>query len=139
MPNVVGRRIKGNLAYFDYGSHRMRMVDAVGPDVIKWDIRDLALQDQAATGTDPAGAVVTVVEAGTGTSEITASKTAGYSAELVTAANEDDGISVQVADENYEFTSDQVVYFGIEFEINDVDQTDFIAASALQILPCWVV
>jgi len=108
-------------------THRMRLVDAVGASVIKWDIRDLALQDQAGTGTDPAGVVATMVEVGAGTSEITGSKTAGYSAELVTAANDNDGISVQVADENFELTSDQIVYMGIELEINDVTQSDFIA------------
>ncbi len=128
MPNVVGKRIKGNIAYFDYGAHRMRLLDAIGPDVIKWELRpDTAgLQDQAGTGTDPHGAVTTVVEAGAGTSEMTASKTAGYAAELVTAANENDGISVQIADENFEFTSDQILYFGIELEIDEATQTDFL-------------
>ena len=120
------RFIRGALAYWE--THRMRLVDAIGANVIKWELRpDTAgLEDQGATGTDPHGAVTTVVEAGAGTSEITASKTAGYAAELVTAANENDGISVQFADENFEFTGDQDVYFGIELEINDVTQSDFL-------------
>ena len=126
MAQIHTRHIRGALAYYD--THLMRLLEAIGGEVIKFDLRPYThnLQDQAGTGSDPAGAIVTVVEAGAGTSEITASKTAGYAAELVTAANENDGISVQWADENFEFTSDQDIYFGIELEINDVTQTDFL-------------
>jgi hypothetical protein len=49
----------------------------------------------------------------------------------VTAANEDDGISVQWGDENYEFTSDQDIYFGIELEVTDADATDFLVGLAI--------
>ena len=111
---VQTKTVKGAMVFWD--THRMRLVDAIGANVIKWELRPEAhgLQDQGATGTDPDAAVTTVVEVGTGTSEMSASKTAGYAAELVSAANDNDGISVQFADENFEFTSDQELYFGIE-------------------------
>lgn len=35
MSNVIGRRIKGNLVYIDQGAHLARIVDAIGPDVVK--------------------------------------------------------------------------------------------------------
>ena len=34
MANVIGRRFGGNLVYVDQGSHLMRVVDAIGPDVV---------------------------------------------------------------------------------------------------------
>lgn len=123
---VQTKIVKGSMVFWD--THRMRLVDAIGAKVIKWELRPEAhgLQDQGATGTDPSAAVTTVVEAGAGTSEMSASKTAGYAAELVSAANENDGISVQIADENFEFTSDQELYFGIELECDEATQSDFL-------------
>jgi hypothetical protein len=114
------------MAFWD--THEHRLVDAIGGNVRKWELDPVAagLQDQAATGTDPNGAVTTVVEAGAGTSEMSASKTAGYLAELVTAANDNDGISVQFADENFELTSDQDLYFGIELECDEATQSDLL-------------
>lgn len=35
MTDVIGQRIKGNLAYIDKGAHLRRIVDALGPDVVK--------------------------------------------------------------------------------------------------------
>ena len=120
------KTIRGAMAFWD--THEHRLVDAIGANVIKWSLRpDTAgLEDQGVTGTDPHGAVTTVVEAGSGTSELTASKTAGYAAEMVSAAGEDDGISVQFADENFEFSSDQDLYFGIELECDEATQVDFL-------------
>ena len=129
MANVVGRRFGGNFVYVDAGAHLMRVVDAIGPDVIKWQFNPwtMGVQAEGATGTDMHGATTTVVEAGTGTSELAASNTAGIQARMTTAANEDDGISIQLVGEDFEFTSNQsMAYFGIEFAINDVDQTDVL-------------
>lgn len=123
---VQTKTVKGAMVFWD--THRMRLVDAIGANVIKWELRPEAhgLQDQGGTGGDPSAAVTTVVEAGTGTSEMSASKTAGYAAEMVTAADNNDGISVQFADENFEFTSDQELYFGIELECDEATQSDFL-------------
>ena len=131
MADTHSRFIRGNLAFYD--THRMRLVDAIGSGVIKWELRpDTAgLQDQGATGTDPHGAVTTVVEAGAGSSEMTASKTAGYAAELVSAAADNDGISVQFADENFELTAGQDLYFGIELEVDEATQVDWLVGLAI--------
>jgi len=129
MANVIGRRIGGNLAYVDAGSHLMRVVDAIGPDVVKFELNPwtMGIQAEGATGTDSHAFTTTVVEAGTGTSELAASNTAGILARLVCAADENDGINIQAIGENFEFTSNQsLVYFGAEIAINDVDQTDIL-------------
>ena len=129
MANVIGRRIGGNLAYVDAGSHLMRVVDAIGPDVVKFELNPwtMGIQAEGATGTDSHAFKTTVVEAGTGTSELAASNTAGILARLVCAADENDGINIQAIGENFEFTSNQsLVYFGAEIAINDVDQTDIL-------------
>ena len=130
MANVIGRRFGGNLVYVDQGSHLMRVVDAIGPDVVKFEFNPwtMGVQAEGATGTDSHGFTTTVVEAGSGTSELAASNTAGIQARLTCAANEDDGISIQAIGENFEFTSNQsMVYFGIEIASNDADQSDVLA------------
>ena len=35
MANVIGKRYGGNLVYVDAGSHQMRVIDAIDPDVVK--------------------------------------------------------------------------------------------------------
>jgi hypothetical protein len=36
MADVIGQRIAGNLAYIDKAAHLKRLIDAIGPDVIKF-------------------------------------------------------------------------------------------------------
>mgnify|MGYP004453207887 FL=1 len=135
MANVIGKRYGGNLVYVDAGSHQMRVIDAIGPDVIKYEFLPWVhnVQDEDATGTDPEGFVTTVVEAGSGTSELDQSNTVGILSQMVTAANENDGISLQLVGPQFEFTSNQsLVYFGIELDINDVDQTDILVGLCIE-------
>ena len=130
MANVIGRRFGGNLVYVNAGSHLMSVVDAIGPDVVKFDFNPwtMGVQAEAGTGTDSLAFTTTVVEAGSGTSELASSNTAGILARLICAANENDGISLQAVGENFEFTSNQsMVYFGIEIASNDADQSDVLA------------
>ena len=129
MANVHSRRIRGNVAFYD--THMMRIIDAIGPDVIKYELHQSQVQVNGGTASDPRGWTTTVVEVGAGTSEATSSNTAGYVWELVTAGNEDDGINLQLSGESFELTSDQDLYFGIEFEINDVTQSDFFLGLAI--------
>lgn len=135
MANVVGRRAGGNLVYVDAGAHLMRVVDAIGPDVVKYEFLPWVhnVQDENATGSDPEAFFTTVVEAGSGTSEMDQSNTVAVFAQMVTAANEDDGISLQLVGPQWEFTSNQsMVYFGIELAINDVDQTDILVGLCIE-------
>jgi len=105
----------------------MRLVDVVGADVVKWELTADHFQANGGSGSDPAGYTTTVVEVGTGTSEAEASDEENIVAELVTAANDNDGISLQLNGEAFSFDSDHDIYFGVKLEINDVDQTDILA------------
>ncbi len=125
--SLHSRWVRGNLAY--YQTHKKRIIHAVGQDVIEFDLKPGLLQANGGSGGDPNGFTVTPVEVGSGTSEITASNTSGYVAEIVTAANENDGLNVQLNGELFELTSDQDVYFGVEFESNDATQIDIFGGS----------
>lgn len=127
MANLHARRIRGNLAYWD--THRKRLIDAVGPDVIKYDLQPGHLGGIA--GASPAGWTETVVEVGTGTSEFIGTTVAGYVGDVITAANENDGWSGQLSGSVFELTSDQDFYFGLEMKINDVTQMDMFAGLAV--------
>ena len=121
MAVIHSRYIRGNLAF--YQNHRMRLVDALGEDVYKYELTTPTLN---ATTVDPSGWTTTVVEAGTGTTEFDANNTAGRVGTITCAADENDGGQYQLLGEGFEFTSDQDIYAGIEFPGNDVDQTDIL-------------
>jgi hypothetical protein len=111
--------------------HRMRIWDAWGTNVIRYNMGPGSYQGQGATGTDAFGWVTTVVEAGSGTSEIAGVDEAGAIARITCAANENDGLSMQLGGGFAEFTGDQHIYCGMEFAGNDVDQTDIFFGVAL--------
>lgn len=127
MANLHSRRLRGNLVYWD--THRKRLIDAIGPDVIKYDLQPGHLPGLA--GAAPPGWTETVVEVGAGTSDFIGSGTAGFVGDIVTAANDNDGWSGQLSGSSFELTSDQDVYFGCEFQINDVTQSDFFMGLAV--------
>lgn len=127
MANVHSRRIRGNQVFYD--THRKRLIDAIGPDVIKYELRpDVA----NAAGTDPTGWTTTVVEAGAGgDSDVVPATDAGYAWNVVTDNAENDGVSTQLLGTPFELTSDQDLYCGFEFQINDVTQSDFFLGLAV--------
>lgn len=127
MANLHSRRIRGNLVYWD--THRKRLVDAIGPDVIKYELQPGHMGGSA--GDSPAGWTETVVEAGAGTSEFIGTTTAGAIGDVITAANENDGWSGQLSGECFELTSDQDLYCGIQWQLNDVTQTDLFFGLAI--------
>lgn len=124
MANLHSRRVRGNLLYYD--THRKRIVDAIGADVHKYILSPRDVQPVGATGTDPSGWTSTVVEVGAGTSEVAGVDAVGAIARVTTAANENDGFSMQLGGEAFELTSDQDIYVGMECAINDADQTDLL-------------
>ena len=135
MADVIGQRRGGNLVYVDRGSHLMRVVGAVGADVIHYEFLPWVhnIQDEDATGTDPEGFFTTVVEVGAGTSEVDQSNSIGILAQIVTAANEDDGLNLQLVGPHFEFTSNQqLVYMGIEIDIDDIDTSDILVGLAVE-------
>ena len=113
-----------NGALLFYQTHRHRIVNAIGENVQFYDLQHHDCQVDA---TDPLGFTSTVVEAGSGTTEWTASNTERGASTITCAANEDDGGSYQLLGESVLLNSGNWVYFRLKCAIDDVDQTDFFA------------
>jgi len=126
MGQTHSRRDGGNVVFWE--THRHRVVDVIGPGVIcKVNLGD----DVMPNTVDPDGWTTTVVEAGAGTSEIDPSTTAGYFADLVTAANEDDGSQSQAPGAMFMCLSGRKWYAGLKFKINDATQSDILFGVAI--------
>lgn len=123
--NGIGRRLVGasNLVY--YNGNNFRVLDAVGPDVIKYEadfVREIAASD-AVTGW-----TVTLVEAGAGESTLTTPDGSGGTLVITTDANEDDGAQLQKTGENFSLSSSQsLTYFGIRLKTGEATQSDILA------------
>ena len=130
MAQIHSRYEAGALVFWE--GHRHRIIDAIGSQVIKWRHED-HLQDFAiGTGTQPTGWTTTLVEGGGGESDWLVSDTAGILSRITTDNFDNDGVSAQLIGENFELTSDQAfVYAGIQFDINDADQTDILFGLAV--------
>ncbi len=111
-----------------------RWYQAVGPSAAQYltTFASLAADD---TTTDPTEFVMTVVEAGAGTSTAVIGDVAGGALTITCAAAENDGVSLQLGHANSgewaSFAGDWPLYFGIQFQGNDVDQTDFFFGLAV--------
>ena len=111
-----------------------RWFDAIGPGVTKYifDGGSLAADD---TTTDPTEFVNTVVEVGAGVSTAVLDDVAGGGLVITTAANENDGWSMQLGHANagewVDLSGVAHTYFGVEFAINDVDNTDVFLGAAV--------
>jgi hypothetical protein len=103
----------------------MRLVDAVGPDVVKWELQAQDAQANAGTGTQPRGYTTTLVEAGGGESDIEASDEAGFKWEIITDAADNDGVSAQLNGEAFRPTGREI-YFGIALQADEITQDDFL-------------
>lgn len=123
MSALHAKYVSGNLVYWD--THRHRLIDAQGADVIKY-IDDFERSTLAAADA-PTGWTVTLVEAGAGESTITKPDGSGGTLLLTTDANEDDGINMQLAGENFSLTASQpATYFGIRFQASEATQDDIL-------------
>ncbi len=100
-----------------------RWLDAFGPDVIKW--RGNLKQGMDDTTGDITGFTTTVTEVGGGGSSTTVKSTTAGHLLLLTTDNADyDGLNLQLKGESYKIETGKPMYFGIKFDIDDVDQTD---------------
>ena len=118
-----------------YRSHEYphRWYDAFGEGVIKY-IQEFETISQDNTTLDPTEWVVTVVEAGAGTSNFAIADVAGGAATVTCAANEDDGWSMQlgpVLGECVDLSAPYYLYFSIDMASNDADQSDVLAGVAV--------
>jgi len=121
--SLNARHLGNNLIY--YQNHRKRIVDAIGPDVFKYE--DDFVRSALAAADAPVGWTVTLVEAGAGESTITKPDGIGGALLLTTDANEDDGINMQLAGEAFELTTDQrLTYFGMKFQCDEATQVDWL-------------
>jgi len=111
-----------------YRSHEYphRWYDAFGEGVVKY-ITSFASLPADDTTTDPTEFAVTVVEVG-GTSSAVIADVAGGALLITAAGNDNDGYSMQLGNPNsgewVSFAGPYSCYFGIQFQVNDADQTD---------------
>ena len=119
---LQSRRINGNLVY--YSSHRKNIIDAVGPDCIRF-FEDFIVP--VATADALVGWTTTLVEAGSGESTVTIPDASAGELLITTDANEDDGVELQKIGENFGMSTSQYgTYFGIRFKVSEATQSDFI-------------
>ena len=125
MANAQGRRINGNLIYIDESKHLKRVIDAFGPDVIKFDER--FLNSGLAAADAPVGWTITLVEAGAGESTITKPDGVDGGLLFTTDANEDDGINAQLKGESFKLNSScQMAYFYAKLRADEATQIDWL-------------
>lgn len=124
---IKTKNVHNALVLYDDATVAERWYDAFGEGITKYVTSFASLPADDST-TDPTEFAVTVVEAGAGTSSAVINDTAGGALIITTAADEDDGWSMQLGNPNLgrsvSFAGDYPCYFGIQFQINDVDQTD---------------
>jgi hypothetical protein len=117
-----------NLVY--WSSHRKRLIDAIGPDVVKY-VDDFV----HGPGTDTAfdtDWTVTRVEAGAGESTVVRTDAVGGALLVTTDDAENDGVNMQQIGESFELTSDQELYFGaFGLKLSDATQSDFFVGLAI--------
>lgn len=109
---------RGSLVFYD--TTRQRWLDAIGGNVTKYLLNTAALPTDDTTG-DPTEFTLTPVEAGAGTSTAVL---ADNTLLITTAANEDDGVNLQLKAEAFDFATGNLVYFGIKFQVSDATQSD---------------
>ena len=105
--NVHSRYENGQLIFYEAG-HRQRIVDAIGPNVIKY-INDFA-GDQGAENW-----IETAVSVGSGTSVMASRAEAGGMIRLDLAGNDNDAYQIQKL-AGFVATASDPIYFGCRFE-----------------------
>jgi len=117
------RNLRGNLLF--YNTNPLAIVDAWGPDVIKYheDFTHIAVASDALTNW-----TVTLVEAGAGDTTVTRPDASGGTLLITTDANEDDGANLQLTTgESWGFAAtDFGTYFGIRFKSGEATQSDIL-------------
>lgn len=129
MTNMKSRNIKGNFAFYD-APYRKRIIDAIGPDVVKYDDDFVTLPVDDTTG-DPTAWTTTVVEAGAGDTTVTSANISGGGMLITTAGNEDDGANLQLNGESFKLVSGNPLYFGTRLKISEATQKDIFVGLAI--------
>lgn len=120
--------LNGHLIYYEE-PYKHRWLDVVGPHAIKF-VDDFTCTPADANG-DPAYATVTAVSSGTGTSTITQRDAQNGWLYFDAAANENDGVQMQVLGESFSLTTNDPLYFGVRFQATEATQSDIIIGLAV--------
>lgn len=127
MATVRSRSINGARAYWE--THRKRIVDAIGSDVVKY-VDDFVHGEGGDTAWD--AWTVTRVEAGAGESTITSGDTGNGTMLLTTDAAENDGLNCQLLGESFKLEASKPLYFGARIQsLSDATQSDFFIGLAI--------
>lgn len=118
MADVKSKYVNGNLVFYDTYEHRW--VDAIGPQVRKW---ELAIASSAAT----ADKTITA----TGTSPITDAITAGDRMLITSGGTDFDGDNVQWLGSPFFLASGKPCYWGARLAISDATQSDMVVGLAI--------
>ncbi len=119
---------KGGNLIFTNGKARGRVVDIIGPNVWKYDLRPDHLN---VTTVDPERWTTTVVSAGTGDTEFDPNDTGNRVGTITPADNDNDGGNYQLLGENFICTSSQLWYASLEGQHSDADQSDLFFGVAV--------
>lgn len=120
--NVGSTWINGAQVYYQK-PYRQRWLDAIGVDVIKYTqgFSSLPVDD---TTTDPDEWTWSPTEVGAGTTEGVITGVAGGEFLVTTAANEDDGVNMQIKGASFKCEDGKPLYFGIKIKISDATESD---------------
>ena len=122
MADVHWKFVNGNLVFYD--THRMRWIDAYGPNVIKWELPRCGMNfDDQATAL-PTGMIATHVDVGASSTDTTAGTAAGIAVKMVTAKNEYDAVNMTAKGSPFQLNVNKPLYFGCKFETTEATQTD---------------
>ena len=122
--NMHSKWTNGHLCYYD-AANPQRWLDLWGPNAVHFVQNFTQLPIDDTTG-DPTEYATTVVEAGAGDSTIALTPGAGGLAVMTSAANENDGIQIQLNGEAFLMDDAYPLYCGCRFKVEDADQTDFL-------------
>lgn len=123
---VHSQHINGALAYWE--THRKRILDAIGSDVVKFVDDFVAVHGTDATLDEW---TITLVEAGVGESTVGAGVSGNGTLLITTDANEDDGVNMQLKGEAFKLETGKPLYFGARFKVSDATQSDFFLGLAI--------
>ena len=124
---IHSQHINGQLAYWD--GHRKRIIDAVGPDVVKY-VDDFVVGGGPDTAWD--AWTVTRVEGGAGESTITSGDTGNGTMLLTTDAADNDGLNCQLLGECFKIESGKPLYFGARIQsLSEATQSDLFIGLAI--------
>uniref|UniRef100_A0A6M3KRC9 Putative structural protein n=1 Tax=viral metagenome TaxID=1070528 RepID=A0A6M3KRC9_9ZZZZ len=119
MAGVTQSTLRGNIVFYD-SQYSHRIVDAIGPDVVKWSEEFVKFIDDS-TSRNALG--YTTTEVGTCTIATVAGADGG-NVLITTGGTENNGLQIQLIGEAFKLNNSYPCYFGARFQVNDADQVD---------------